>query len=151
MKNEDVEKAINTLRRVQDAGLDIQDLINLLSNIDTVINEEENLRKRISNVLMELGAPVETTGYNYLAEAIQIAYNDPTKLQNITKFIYPEIGIKFGVEAKNVGKKIMNAIHYTCFHGNDTAWDKIFTGRDFAGKNKKFIATICEYLRKSKT
>jgi len=111
---------------------------------------KRNLDTDVTNIIHEIGIPVHVKGYQYLREAIIMAYNDISLLKSLTKELYPKIAEKFKTTPSRVERAIRNAIQLACDRGNLKMINNIFghpmnTNR---GKptNSQFISAITERL-----
>lgn len=55
----------------------------------------QNLERRITELILDVGIPAHIKGYHYLRSAIQMTVEDNTMLNGITKVLYPNIAKKY--------------------------------------------------------
>lgn len=161
MKKVQVERAkkrniMAVLEECRKRGITIEDLLEFISatiesNVIEEAAEEENIEVRVSNLLKEIGVPVNIVGYEYLKYAIIYVLNNPESMFSVTKTLYPDIASHFYVRSSSVGHSIGRAI--------ETAWDRGnvdilrsyfgYTVKTSRGKptSREFIATLVEYLK----
>lgn len=73
---------------------------------------------RIHEVLLSIGIPPNLLGYSYIVSAMEIIALNPLYLHTITKGLYVDIALKYGVSASSVERAIRNAINVGWLHGN---------------------------------
>lgn len=88
---------------------------------------------RIRNFIVSMGISSRLIGCAYLTEAVRIAKNDLSLLQNLSKGLYLEVSRNMGTSAARVDRCIRNAI-YTAYQNG------AFEGKmDSCPSNKTFI------------
>lgn len=113
-----------------------------LKNID--------LETKISNLLHEIGIPVQIKGYQYIREAVLMAVHNLTILNHITKELYPRIAELYATSPSRVERAIRHAI--------STAWQRnehVNSKENIFGyincseppTNSEFIALIADKFR----
>ena len=112
---------------------------------------DKNIDQSISESLINIGIPVNLTGYRYIASAVKAVYNDETLLDGVTKILYPQIAKQHNSTPQRVEKAMRHAI--------EVAWDKdgahnsknSFNFTLKKGKkrptNSEFIAVVSKKLR----
>ncbi|MBQ8358296.1 MAG: sporulation initiation factor Spo0A C-terminal domain-containing protein [Oscillospiraceae bacterium] len=109
-------------------------------------NPIESPKDECKNILLELGFPVHCTGYKQLKVGIpQFALDDQ---QSLAYELYPFISQTLNCTQpsaveRSIGRSIARAWQY----GSRDAWEKYFPGSRRAPTNKRFIATIAEYIK----
>lgn len=108
-----------------------------------------NLRGGIVIVLMELGIPTKCVGFELLTKAIELQYNDPTRI--LSKDIYLEIVTRYNqISEEAVERSIRDAIKRAWRYGSRQAWDWYFSyeGQPVTSKptNSEFISRIAYIL-----
>lgn len=58
------------------------------------------------SLLCRLGITANYDGFYQTVYAVELAVNDPKRLQSVTNCIYPEVAVKFNTSADNVRKNI---------------------------------------------
>ncbi|MDE8707181.1 sporulation initiation factor Spo0A C-terminal domain-containing protein, partial [[Ruminococcus] torques] len=71
-------------------------------SIQEVSSRRENLERRVTNMLHEIGIPAHIKGYLYLRDAIMMAVNDMDVLNAITKILYPTVAKKYRTTSSRV-------------------------------------------------
>ena len=118
---------------------------------------ENDIEKRITNLLHEVGIPAHIKGYSYLRTGILQTYKNPDYIGRITKVLYPEIASKYKTTGSRVERAIRHAIEVAWTRGNIDVIDEIFGYTISASKakptNSEFIAMISDHLaiQKKKT
>lgn len=97
-------------------------------------------------ILFELGFPAHLAGYKQLRCGIpKFAQDDQ---QCLIGELYPYIAQMLNYsDERAVERSIGRAIRYTWKNGNREAWEKYFPGCKEMPANKRFIATIAEYIK----
>ena len=127
-----------------------------LSNVEGNATEND-IEKRITNLLHEVGIPAHIKGYSYLRTGILQTYKNPDYIGRITKVLYPEIASKYKTTGSRVERAIRHAIEVAWTRGNIDVIDEIFGYTISASKakptNSEFIAMISDHLaiQKKKT
>ncbi len=146
------EKALEILRRMDEEGMDLKDLIQVIEAIDFHKKDQNNtLHKRISDILHELGMPSNLLGYKYLRTAIEMVYETPLTVGGITRILYPNVSKMYDTTNAHVEQAIDRAIKSAWNRGDTATFDKYFgsTIKSKKGKptNGEFIAMIADRLR----
>lgn len=68
------------------------------------------IENRTLALLIEWGVPPQVKGFRFLHAAIVECYNDPNRLDLITKILYPAIAREHGVGWMNVERCIRHAV-----------------------------------------
>lgn len=118
----------------------------------TIQNDEEiDLVEYTTNVLHQLGIPAHVRGYKYLRDAIIIAVNDYTVIQQVTKLLYPTIAKKYESTPSRIERAIRHAIELGWTRGNVEKIEKIFAytvdNEKSRPTNSEFIAMISDQIR----
>lgn len=124
----ELELAVEALKRCVDSET-------YTAALEAVKSEQRGVafsrKDRVGILLGDLGVSKHLRGYRYLVDAINIALDDRSALDCITKRIYPEIAKDHGLSGwKSVEKAIRNAI--------ERSWDR----GDVAVQNRIFQSTI---------
>ena len=105
----------------------------------------------IATLLHDIGIPAHIRGYQFIREAIILAYNDIDILNSITKGLYPTIAIKFKTTSSRVERAIRHAIEVAWLRGNIETITSLFSYTISFNKSKptnsEFIAMIADKLR----
>lgn len=112
----------------------------------------DNIPEVAYDILNNIGIPSHLKGYNYMADAITIAANDPTKLDAITKVLYPEVAKDFGTTPSRVERAMRHSIEVV-FSNTDLQVLYKYFGNSIStmkGKvtNSQFVATLSRVVRK---
>lgn len=111
--------------------------------------EEE--KKVISEVLKQIGMPMNIKGYFYMRESILLAIQDSDKYSYITKELYPEIAKRFKTTASRVERAIRHSIEVAWERGDIDVIYEIFGYSVNAqrGKptNSEAISALAEYIK----
>ncbi len=104
----------------------------------------------VTNLLLEIGIPAHIKGYQYIREGIIMSFYDRTKLQYVTKSLYPSIAEKFDATSGSVERTIRHAIEVAWRRGNLDTLERVFGNTISAGKgkptNSEFIALLTDRL-----
>ncbi len=112
---------------------------------------ENNVQILVTKILHELGIPSHIKGYQYIRDAIQMVYDNPSLIGGITKELYPEIGTKYDTSVTRVERAIRHAIEVSWNRGDWDLMEEIFGHSVDIDKakptNSEFIVTIADKLR----
>ena len=110
-----------------------------------------NLQVSITKMLHELGIPSHIKGYQYIREAVNIIFDNPSIIGGITKELYPELAKKFDTTTSRVERAIRHAIEVSWNRGNLDFMEEIFGYSVDIDKakptNSEFMVTIADKLR----
>ena len=110
-----------------------------------------NLQVSITKMLHELGIPSHIKGYQYIREAVNIIFENPSVIGGITKELYPEKKKKFNTTTSRVERAIRHAIEVSWNRGNLDFMEEIFGYSVDIDKakptNSEFMVTIADKLR----
>ncbi len=113
--------------------------------------QSNNLQIQITKILHELGIPSHIKGYQYIRDAINMVYDNPSLIGGITKELYPEIGGKYNTSVTRVERAIRHAIEVSWNRGDWDLMEEIFGHSVDIDKakptNSEFIVTIADKLR----
>ena len=158
--------AAEVIREVSEYGVSYYilkpfDLSDLEKRIYDIIKKEKsnkninfytsNLQVSITKMLHELGIPSHIKGYQYIREAVNIIFENPSVIGGITKELYPELAKKFNTTASRVERAIRHAIEVSWNRGNLDFMEEIFGYSVDIDKakptNSEFMVTIADKLR----
>lgn len=127
----------------------------ILAAVDSEAKAEEEFRStsvlaREKEVLNNLGIRCNLLGYSYLLDALRMVRENPDKLKNITKELYPELAQMYRTQPCNIERAIRHAIEHAWNIGNVELKNKIFgyTISPEKGRpsNGEFLAAVAHYL-----
>ena len=138
------EKALETARKLKQAGIELDDIIEMLEELeDNRIDDDVMLVE----IMKEAGITANYLGYKYLTEAIKLNYNSFECIQLHNK-VYPAVAEKFGVKPSNVEKAIRHVIEVT-WKKNPEFCKKVLGEKALSAEKKPangaFIAAIAQY------
>ncbi len=111
----------------------------------------EDMKRRVTKMIQDLGVPANIKGYAYLRDAILICIANPDAINSITKVLYPEVAKMNQTTPTRVERAIRHAIEVAWSRGNNEMAVKIFgyTVNLAKGKptNSEFIALIADRMR----
>lgn len=109
-----------------------------------------SLKKKVTNVIHEIGVPAHIKGYQYLREAIIIAVKDMDVINAVTKVLYPEVAKTFQTTPMRVERAIRHAIEAAWDRGDLDVLQQFFgyTVSHTKGKptNSEFISLIADRI-----
>jgi len=112
--------------------------------------KEISLEEKISRIFINVGIPPHIKGYSYLREGVKMAVNDPDIINNITKKLYPDIGVKYKTTASKVERAIRHAIEVAWNRGRIDNLNSILGVRAYLGAEKptngEFIALVADKM-----
>ncbi|MBR6569255.1 MAG: sporulation initiation factor Spo0A C-terminal domain-containing protein [Clostridia bacterium] len=105
----------------------------------------------ISELLWEVGIPLNVHGYHYLLDAVQFSLTDPKLATNLSQHLYPSIAQRYHTSASRVERSIRHAIELAWKRGNLAATNGLF-GRSFnlayeKPTNGEMIALLTDHIR----
>lgn len=110
----------------------------------------DDLTVFISNILLQIGIPVNIKGYAYLREAITIKVHDPRSEMPVTKILYPEVAKKFQTTPVRVERAIRHAIKVAWSRAEQYSHDKKlicpYLNYEKRPTNSEFISMIVECI-----
>ena len=113
--------------------------------------EENEIIKRVSKILYNLGISPKLSGFKYIIGATILSYYDNSYINNLTTRLYPKIGEKYNTTPSRIERDIRYSIEKAWKNGdinliNDIA--KYITpfkiGRP---RNSDFIAILVDRLK----
>ena len=111
---------------------------------------EVNTYRQITSIIHELGVPAGTAGHEYIRSAIMMVVGDRSITRAITKRLYPEIVVHYGITPQRAERATRYAIETGWNRGNPKAQEHYFgwTVNPETGKptNGHFIATIADAI-----
>ncbi len=130
----------------------ILDITNVKQKTNKIISfEDNNTQIMITKILHELGIPSHIKGYQYIRDAINMVYDNPSLIGGITKELYPEIGARYDTSVTRVERAIRHAIEVSWNRGDWDLMEEIFGHSVDIDKakptNSEFIVTIADKLR----
>ncbi len=149
---------------------DFNQLMQKLESIEEKINElekrytaeqqaseakkkEVDLSDFITDKLKELGIPMNIKGFHYTKQALILTYDAPIFLGAVSKDVYPAIAKHFQTTPSRVERAIRHSIDVVYANGNFELLNELFgyTVSKSKGRpsNSEFLATICDYIRRS--
>lgn len=113
--------------------------------------ENVNCVKEVIETLRKLGVPANLKGYEYIKYALQLVVNDRSKLDGITKVLYPEVAKEFETTPARAERNIRHAIEVVFDHSGADAIKDFFGGcvniRSGKVTNGEFIGIVAEHIR----
>lgn len=105
-------------------------------------------KKEIQKLLRDIGSNNTYLGYYYTTYAVQLVIEDETKLILISKWLYPDVAIKFHTSVSCVERNIRTIIQTIWEHGNIELMEAI-AGKQLLEKptNSEFISILAFYIR----
>ena len=175
MKNRKINKkvivatsynAAEVIREVSEYGVNYYilkpfDLDDLKKRIYDTFNKKDDNRNidffnsdlqiSITKMLHELGIPSHIKGYQYIREAANIVFDNPSIIGGITKELYPELARKYNTTVSRVERAIRHAIEVSWNRGNIDFMEELFGYSVDIDKakptNSEFIVTVADKLR----
>ncbi|MBO7344678.1 MAG: sporulation transcription factor Spo0A [Clostridia bacterium] len=109
-----------------------------------------SLEEKISKIFINVGIPPHIKGYGFLREGVKMAVNNPDVINNITKQLYPQIGVKYNTTASKVERAIRHAIEVAWNRGRIDNINSILGVRAYIGAEKptngEFIALVADKM-----
>lgn len=134
--------------------IDIDVLVKEDKNKLLIIEEDIDLKEKITKILHELGIPSSIKGYTYIKDSISMVYNGEVQMGEITKGLYPIIAEKYHSSIACIEKDIRHAIEVGFNRANTEYIEEIFGYSMDINKakptNSEFIITVAENLQTKK-
>ena len=89
------------------------------SEMDTEKKQDMETKRRVTELMLELGMPAHLRGYHYLREAILLSMEDMELVGSITKLLYPEIAKMFQTTNSKVERANRSVIDIGWERGNE--------------------------------
>jgi two-component system response regulator (stage 0 sporulation protein A) len=116
-----------------------------------IVDKVGNLHAEIFSILHEVGIPNHIKGFEFLREAITMAYHDPSVINGITKVLYPTIAEKYKTAPSRVERAMRHAIEIAWTRNNLDNISRRFgyslNSDKFKPTNSHFIATVADKLK----
>ena len=113
--------------------------------------QEKEIKRRVTNLMLELGMPAHLRGYHYLREAICLSVENMELVGSITKLLYPEIAKNFHTTDVKAERAIRSVIEVGWERGNEELFEEIFGYSRCQGKkrptNSEFILGAADKIR----
>lgn len=111
--------------------------------------EGKALERAIADLLRKSGIPAHLRGYDFLVQAIKLAYGNKEYIYNITKRLYPKLAKDNETTASRVERTMRHAIEVAFDRGDVEFLNENFTYHNMKGKatNSEFIADAVVYLK----
>lgn len=111
---------------------------------------DQMIEERISNLFMSIGIPPHLKGYQYLREAIKLVIDDHSRIDSITKRLYPEVANSLSTATSKVERAMRHAIGVAWNRGrveplNEAFGYKVYITDD-RPSNGEFIALIADKI-----
>lgn len=90
-------------------------IVNALGNAELPKEKTSNIDQRITAILKELGVPAHIKGFRYVRTAIKLVYEDESRIERVTKDLYPSVAQMHATTSSRVERAIRHAI--------ETAWE----------------------------
>lgn len=130
-----------------------------MSNIENCIKvKEEQLEEKVTELLLNIGMPMNLNGFYYVRRAIIIVINknnksikSPIIKVSMSKCLYPELATEFETTPSRIERGIRHAIEVSWDRGDVEYLNNLFgsTISMFKGKttNSEFIFLAADILR----
>jgi len=104
----------------------------------------------IRELLLELGVPEHLVGHPYVVEAVMLAIQDRSYIDNLTFRLYPQLAARFNTTVSRVERAIRNVIEITWTQGDWETLVRYFGNTVNAKKGKPtngaFLARIANVV-----
>ena len=117
------------------------------------VNEEDTRYNReaiVTNLMHEIGMPSHLSGSKFLTQAVLLATQDTSKLNAITKCIYPAVDKHNKTTTQRVERAMRNAISNVWSRKHSELMDKMFETEVLESKrptNSEFIALMADKVK----
>lgn len=118
-----------------------------------ISNSTNDVQAKITQIMRDVGVPAHIKGYQYMRDAIMMAFKDREVISAVTKRLYPELAKVHKTTPSRVERAIRHAIEVAWNRGRVDTINSIFgyTINTRKGKptNSEFIAMVADTLRLS--
>lgn len=116
-----------------------------------VQNRDNQIDERISNIVIYLGIVPNMDGFRFAVEGARLAYRNPRYMKNVTKELYPTIGMQCGSTATRVERSLRSAIEQSWKYGKMERLNVLYQ-MNVIEKNEKptnsaFLSFIAEKVK----
>ena len=116
------------------------------------IEESKNeIRCRVTKIMLEMGMPAHLRGYHYLREAICLSVENMELVGSVTKLLYPDIAKMYESTNEKVERAIRSVIEVGWQRGNQELFEEIFGYSRVHGKvrptNSEFILGVADKIQ----
>ena len=131
---------------------DVENVIINSANKEQVIETQDEIEIKtiISKQLHKLGMPAHIKGYQYIREGIFQMFTNGTKVNKITKDLYPLIAGMFDTTPSRVERAIRHSIEVSWSRGDYEVMESIFGNSvDFERSkptNSEFISSVADAI-----
>lgn len=109
------------------------------------------LKKTISEFMLELGIPAHLRGYQFLRSAVGMCVEDMELVGSVTKLLYPDLAKMYQTTDTKIERAIRNAIEVSWDRGNSDLFEELFgysnTLEYTRPTNSEYIAVVADYIR----
>ena len=113
----------------------------------------DSVQSKITQIMRDVGVPAHIKGYQYMRDAIMMAFKDREIISAVTKRLYPELAKAHKTTPSRVERAIRHAIEVAWNRGRVDTINNLFgyTINTRKGKptNSEFIAMVADTLRLS--
>ena len=118
---------------------------------NTSLENDNELKLEITNLLHNLGIPSHIKGYNYIRDGVEMLYKDASLVGSITKELYPSIASTYDTTSSRVERAIRHAIEVSWVRGDYNLMEELFGNSiDYDRSkptNSEFIVTLADRLK----
>lgn len=118
---------------------------------ELIITEKDTNEAKIAILLKKLGIPTCCRGWQYVFDAVKMAYLDASYLDGLTKRLYKDIAVNHKTTSSRVERGIRYAIEEGILRAPISAYSKAFGNMLSSEKGKptngEFIATLAGLLK----
>lgn len=116
---------------------------------DSFSKEDRARIRRYKELLQQLGMSITRRGYRYIWYGALVVEQNPSVLDNRTRYLYPAIAVYYQVSPGSVERCIRTAIEKTYELGNSELLNRLFPPRLDSGKqsNGAFIGRVVDLCR----
>lgn len=109
-------------------------------------------KKIIEDKLLSMGAGARFRGFDYIVTAMCLIDEDPRYLDNIGRYLYPEIGYIHGTSVQNVERNIRNMVEqiYVMARREDLPQELIPGNRQWKLSNKEFLSRLFMFMDRNR-
>ena len=143
---ETYNRGMEALKKLNEAGIRIEDLVDLFANAAYELTEPKT---KIKNFLLRIGAKPSVKGFEYCVRILELGMDDPRTLKNLKSGAFLTVAKEFDVKVTNVDRHIRRVIDNIFDDMNDEAM-KFFANLDYRNGNptvKTFLTYVVDNFR----
>lgn len=123
-------------------------ILSLAGDTNARLNWEDNsMKERIEQELLDLGAPTGRLGYDQMTWALLFLVQE-NHVTSTTRVLYPRVAEQCNSKPARIERNVREEIKAIWTYGNQRRLDQLFINRGkFPPGNKEFLYTLARHLQ----